>query len=539
MKVAIVIHSNILKKVDGRTNYYKRFCKYAGASGHKLDIFLLDNRTEKKIKEKSVKFYFVKVKSSFQTLPKTFLPLNPAFYLKLMWYFHNVFKREKYDCIQISSAHPFCFAAALIAKRLNIPVIGSYHTLLPEYVPYWAHEKFDSFPFRKIIGILLYLFVTVWTRIVYSTSDLILAPTPKVKDSLSKIFPRTRIEVIGRGVNYKLFKPQRKRNNKLRLIYVGRVSGEKNLEKLSFLSRHKDLNFTIVGEGGDLDRIKKLLPFAEFKGKLQNGELSREYGSADIFVFPSITDAYANVVSEALSSGLPVVAYVDAGVEDRISDGVNGFLVLTTEDFEAAVVKLKIMSLRSKMSQQARLTAQNLNWESVFDQQINAFDLAIEVYRNKLRRFFPILRKVLYSFNLSHAFLGSLRMGFYIFLANMSAGILEGFSAGLRQSFISFLMVGINTSFFEFLYFRSRKLSILLPSLLTTSVATAIHTLKGTPNIITTAATIFGLALFNFTMLSEIHKRHETISPWELMKIFANYLVRSMKQIKFKVTSNV
>lgn len=130
-------------------------------------------------------------------------------------------------------------------------------------------------------------------------------------------------------------------------------------------------------------------------------------------------------------------------------------------------------------------------------------------------------------------------MGFYIFLANMSAGILEGFSAGLRQSFISFFMVGINTSFFEFLYFRSRKLSILLPSLLTTSVATAIHTLKGTPNIITTAATIFGLALFNFTMLSEIHKRHETISPWELMKIFANYLVRSMKQIKFKVTSNV
>ncbi len=62
---------------------------------------------------------------------------------------------------------------------------------------------------------------------------------------------------------------------------------------------------------------------------------------------------------------------------------------------------------------------------------------------------------------------------------------------------------------------------------------------SGTPNLITTSATIFGLALFNFVMLCQIHKRHETISPWELARIFYSYLVDSMKQIKVKVTSNV
>jgi hypothetical protein len=130
-------------------------------------------------------------------------------------------------------------------------------------------------------------------------------------------------------------------------------------------------------------------------------------------------------------------------------------------------------------------------------------------------------------------------MGFYVFLANVSAGILPGLYSGGRQSLISFLMVGINTSFFEFLYLRYRRWCVILPSLLTTTVATTIHFFSGTPNLMTTSATIFGLALFNFVMLSEIHKRHETISPWELARILYSYLVDSMKQIKVKVTSHV
>jgi glycosyltransferase involved in cell wall biosynthesis len=539
MKVALLVHSNILKKVDGMTNYYNRLCSNAGATGHRLDVFLQDEAQAQSIQKNSVRFFFVKVKSSFQPLPQAFLSLNPAFYIKLAWYFHRKFKKEKYECVQISSAHPFCFAAALVAKRLNIPVIGSYHTLLPEYVPYWAHGRFQLPLFGKLITKFLCVFVSIWTHMVYGTADLLLAPTSKVEKILKKKFPRTKVEVIGRGVNSELFKPLPKRNHRLRLLYVGRVSVEKNLEQLSFLGNHDDLELTIVGDGNDLARIKQILPFAKFKGALRREKLAREYGCSDVFVFPSITDAYANVVSEALSAGLPVIAFNQAGVEDRVQTGANGFLVSSTEDFETAVLNLKDKPLRLKMSHQARQAALNLNWDSVFERQFMAFTLAAAAYHAKLRRFFPIFRKVLYSFNFSHACLGSLRMGFYVFLANASAGIAAGLYSGMRQSLISFLMVGINTSFFEFLYFKNRILSIILPSTLTTSVATTIHFFSGTPNLITTAATIFGLALFNFTMLSEIHKRHATISPWELIKIFAHYFIDSMKQIKVKVTSHV
>jgi glycosyltransferase involved in cell wall biosynthesis len=539
MKVALLIHSNIFKKVDGMTNYYNRLCSSAGASRHKIDIFMQDDEVEQQVRKQSIKLFFVKVNSSFQPLPNAFLSLSPFFLIKQIWYFHNIFKKEKYDCVQISSAHPFCFAAAVVAKRLNIPVIGSYHTLLPEYVPYWSHEKFRFFLFKSLITKFLCGFVKIWTRMVYGTADLILAPTSRVKDALAHKFPHTKILIIGRGVNSDLFIPREKKNGKLRLLYAGRVSVEKDLEKLSFLSKHDDTKLTIVGDGSNLERIKQMLPFANFKGAMQNGKLALEYGTSDIFVFPSITDAYANVVSEALSAGLPVVAFSGAGVEDRVKHGENGLLVDSVDDFEAAVVKLKDRSLREGMSARARQSALHLNWDAIFRLQFNAFYLARREYDQKFRRFMPILRKVIYSFNFSHAFLGSLRMGFYVFLANASAGLMPGLYSGMRQALISFLMVGFNTSFFEFLYLRYRRWCVILPSLLTTTVATTIHFFSGTPNLMTTAATIFGLALFNFIMLSEIHKRHATISPWELTRICYSYLVDSMKQIKVKVTSNV
>ena len=539
MKVALLIHSNIFKKVDGMTNYYNRLCSSAGAAKHAIDVFMQADEVEHQIQKRSARFFFVKVNSSFQPLPDAFLSLSPFFFIKLLWYFHNMFRNEKYDCVQISSAHPFCFAAALVAKRLNIPLIGSYHTLLPEYVPHWAHEKFESCLFSGVLTKFLCGFVKFWTHLVYGSADLILAPTSRVKGALAQQFLHTHILVVGRGVNSDLFVPREKQNGKLRLLYAGRVSAEKSLEKLSFLGNHDDIKLTIVGDGSNLKRIKKMLPFANFKGALRIGELAREYGMSDIFVFPSITDAYANVVSEALSAGLPVVAFSNGGVEDRVKHGENGFLVGSVEDFEAAVEKMKDRTVREDMSAKARQSALHLSWDSIFRIQFNAFYLARREYDQKFRRFLPILSKVIYSFNFSHAFLGSLRMGFYIFLANVSAGLLPSLYSGARQALISFLMVGINTSFFEFLYLRYRKWCVILPSLLTTTVATTIHFFSGTPNLMTTSATIFGLALFNFVMLSEIHKRHETISPWELTRILYNYLVESMKQIKVKVTSNV
>ncbi len=532
MKVALVIHSNILKKVDGMTSYYKRLCQHAASVNHQMDVFMQDPDHGKTLQNKSARFFLIRVKTSFQALPEAYVSFNPFYYIKLAWYFHEVFKKEKYDCLQVASAHPMSLSAIAAAKRLGIPVIGSYHTLLPEYARYWSRRKFESLFGGNLIARGLTAFVSGWTRLVYGAADIILVPTSKVKHSLKNIYRRKRIEVIGRGVESDIFIPQKTAGPKLTALYVGRVSVEKDLEKLAFFRRHNDVQLMIVGDGKDICDMRQKLPFADFKGRMQGRELAREYRQSDFFVFPSKTDAYANVVSEALCSGLPVVAFDAAGVEDRVKDGTNGFLVKDDSEFEKAVLKLKSPSLRAKMSAEARRTALGLNWEIVFEKQFSAFETAMVERQRKLTKFFPILRQVIYAFNFSHALLGSARMGFYVFLANASAGFAAGLGAGMRQSLISFLMVGFNTSFFEFLYFRSRKLAVILPSILTTTVGTSIHLFSDTPNIFMTAGTILGLALFNFSMLSEIHRRHETISPWELTRIFTQYLKNTLRRLR-------
>jgi glycosyltransferase involved in cell wall biosynthesis len=539
LKVALVIHSNILRKIDGMTSYYKRLCRYAPTAAHQLDIFMQDADKEEATQGSSIRFISVRVKTSFQPLPEAYLSFNPFHYIRLAWYFYGVFKRESYGCLQIASAHPMSLSAIAAAKRLGIPVIGSYHTLLPEYARYWSNRKFESLFGGKLIARGLTAFVSGWTRLVYAAADIILVPTSKVRTSLGSVFRHKRIEVVGRGVDADTFRPRRNGASKLIALYVGRVSVEKDLEKLAFFERHKDIQLNIVGEGKDIGAIRKKLPSADFKGRLQDQDLAREYGRSHVFVFPSKSDAYANVVSEALCSGLPVVVFEAAGVEDRVIDGRNGFLVQDETGFENAVLKLKNANLREKMSHSARQTAVGLKWEPVLKKQLKAFEIAQSERQQKLKKFFPIFRQVVYAFNFSHAFLGSARMGFYVFVANASAGLGAGISAGMRQSLISFLMVGFNTSFFEYLHFRSRILSISLPSILTTTVGTSIHLISGTPHIFTTAATIFGLALFNFTMLSEIHRRHETISPWALTKIFIQYLTNTLQRTRVSLKNKL
>jgi len=174
LKVALVVHSNILKKVDGMTAYYKRLCQYAPGVNHQLDIFMQDPDQGQTLQINSTRFFLIRVKTSFQALPEAYLSFNPWYYIQLAWYFHGVFKKEKYDCLQVASAHPMSLSAIAAAKRLGMPVIGSYHTLLPEYARYWSNRKFESLFAGKLVARGLTAFVRNWTRLVYGAADIIL-----------------------------------------------------------------------------------------------------------------------------------------------------------------------------------------------------------------------------------------------------------------------------------------------------------------------------------------------------------------------------
>ena len=272
MKVALVIHSNILKKIDGMTSYYQRLCHYVQGTRHGLDVFMQEPGRADKLPNKSTRFFLIRARASFQPLPEAYLSFNPLHYLKLAWYFYRIFQREEYSCLQFASAHPMSLSAIAAAKRLGIPVIGSYHTLLPEYARYWADRKYKAVIGGKFIAWGLTVFVRGWTKLVYRAADIILVPTPKVKHSLSKTYPDKLIEVVGRGVDTNIFRPRKTTGSKLAVLYVGRVSVEKDLEKLAFLGRHNDIQLKIVGDGQDIDDIRNKLSFAEFRGRFSWSE---------------------------------------------------------------------------------------------------------------------------------------------------------------------------------------------------------------------------------------------------------------------------
>ena len=128
-----------------------------------------------------------------------------------------------------------------------------------------------------------------------------------------------------------------------RLGFVGRICPEKNAAFLVDLERDlaehgfNNYRFLIVGDGSERAWLERNLPHADFTGELHGELLARAYANMDLFVFPSETDTYGNVVSEAMASGTPAIVSSKGGPKYQIQNGVTGFIAAGNRDFCAKV----------------------------------------------------------------------------------------------------------------------------------------------------------------------------------------------------------
>ncbi len=160
----------------------------------------------------------------------------------------------------------------------------------------------------------------------------------------------------------------------VRLLYVGRISKEKDLDVLAAAYRQLresdcPVELFMVGNGPYSDALAKLLPEAVFTGYLAGEELATAYASADIFLFPSTTDTFGNVIIEAQASGLPVIVSDLGGPKELVEPGVNGFVTkaLNVADFAGAIRTLVTdAELRRRMSVAARESVMNRSWPTAF-----------------------------------------------------------------------------------------------------------------------------------------------------------------------------
>ncbi len=190
-----------------------------------------------------------------------------------------------------------------------------------------------------------------------------------------------------RGVDAELFHPAKRtrspEDRQVVLGFVGRLSVEKNVALLAQVqewlekSGFTNFRFLIVGHGAEEGWLRERLPRAEFTGVLKGEALSTAYANMDLFVFPSHTDTFGNVVLEALASGVPAIVTPDGGPCTIVRDGETG-RVASDEHFALAVAEVLADAVKhAQMREAARAHALTASWDSVFEGVYQAYETIV------------------------------------------------------------------------------------------------------------------------------------------------------------------
>jgi glycosyltransferase involved in cell wall biosynthesis len=303
-------------------------------------------------------------------------------FLEMLEYCH----RERFTALHTATPGPVGLAALAIARILKLPCYSTYHTSIPQY----TRELTEDPDMEEL----------AWKYICwyYDQMDRVYVPSRSTRQELiDKGLTAEKILLFARGIDTERFHPD-KRNGffenrlslpaGLKLLYVGRVSREKNLrvlgEAFKGISRHrKDLTLIIVGDGPYLKEFRAWMADTPcvFTGYLEGDDLAAAYASADLFIFPSTTDTFGNVILEAQASGLPVVVSDVGGPQENILPGVTGVVVKADDTLalsEAVKDLLADPSRLREMGRAARRFLENRSFEKAFQE-------TWETYRQPLR----------------------------------------------------------------------------------------------------------------------------------------------------------
>ena len=287
----------------------------------------------------------------------------------------NYCYEENFTHIHSATPGPVGLAALLMKHILKLPFSGTYHTALPQYAHYLTGDT--------AIEELMWKYM-LW---YYDQMDFIYVPSRSTGDELAEkgISPH-KIKLLPRGVDTGRFNPSKRNGyfarypavkNGFKLLYVGRVSREKNLHVLAnafkmLVPLMDDVTLIIVGDGPYLAEMQETMSGTPcvFTGYLEGEELTAVYASCDLFIFPSTTDTFGNVVLEAQASGIPVIVTDEGGPRENIIPGETGLVVESDHELgllEAIHGLLSDPQRLRNMGNAARRYMESRSFESVFD----------------------------------------------------------------------------------------------------------------------------------------------------------------------------
>jgi glycosyltransferase involved in cell wall biosynthesis/predicted metal-dependent phosphoesterase TrpH len=284
----------------------------------------------------------------------------------------------RYDVVHLVSPGPAGVAACLLAKVMDLPLLGSYHTELAAYAGMRSGQA------------QLEVMANAAVAAFYGTCRVVLSPSPASDERLRELgIPAERIARFDRGVDVAQFDPSRRVEGSLpgeiNVLYAGRLTQEKGVDLLAdaFLAaRERDprLHLVLAGGGPEEDHLRERLgETATFLGWLSGDRLAAAYASADIFLFASRTDTYGQVLLEAQASRLPVVAVAEGGPTALVADGETGFL--RPADAEALAAAVNALAddpaLRARLGANALSAVQGRTWSAALTRLADGYRLAL------------------------------------------------------------------------------------------------------------------------------------------------------------------
>lgn len=280
-------------------------------------------------------------------------------------------QQQRPDIVHVVTEGPLGMSAVKTAQRLKLPLTSSFHTNFHRYSKHYG--------FGWLRGL-----IASHLRRMHNRTAATFVPTHALAAELGAD-GFANLRVMARGVDTALFNPLRRSRalrgewglgeHDLAVLYVGRLAAEKNLGLVleafkAIAEQHPTARLIFVGDGPLAGKLRQQCPHAIFCGSQRGEMLASHYASGDIFLFPSLTETFGNVTTEALASGLGVVAYAHAAAAELIHHQHNGITVAAGDGegyVHAAVALANDHALLQAIRQQASISMQDLDWQHIID----------------------------------------------------------------------------------------------------------------------------------------------------------------------------
>lgn len=281
------------------------------------------------------------------------------------------------DLVHVATEGPLGGSAVAVARKLKLPVTSGFHT------------NFDHYSRHYGMGWLTRP-VAAYLKHFHNRTAATFVPTAEMAQALGRQ-GYANLQVLARGVDRQLFNP-RHRSQTLRqqwgvapeglaVMVVSRLAPEKNLHLAlrafqAIRQIRPDARLILVGDGPARKGLSQAWPDTHFAGMRSGADLAAHYASGDLFLFPSLTETFGNVTLEAMSSGMPVLAYRCAAAAEVIEDGISGLVAPPGDEaqFIAAARRLAAdASLRQRLGEAARERVAPIDWECIHERLEAAF----------------------------------------------------------------------------------------------------------------------------------------------------------------------